>query len=169
MYSSGAPRGMHEGDGTRGGRIIRRTPLCGSQRPFLYRARELHDPAGGAWPTMRLQPGVIRGTGFVHLPELSAGPDAVSRRPRDQTTDDNVEAPGEGGPEGMLKVCQVVLGIVGLWLLAFGIGETAIARNPENPQGWGVVRPGYGSLTPKTRKFWMGLSLSTLALLLNLF
>ena len=68
----------------------------------------------------------------------------------------------------MLNVCQVVLGIVGLWLLAFGIGETVIARNRENPEGWGAVRFGYGSMTPKTWKFWMGLLLSTLALLLNL-
>jgi hypothetical protein len=68
----------------------------------------------------------------------------------------------------MLNACQVVLGIVGLWLLAFGIGETVISRSPENPEGRGVVRFGYGSLTPKTWKFWLGLLLSTLALLLNL-
>jgi hypothetical protein len=68
----------------------------------------------------------------------------------------------------MLNVCQVVFGIVGLWLLAFGIGETVIARNQENPEGRGVVRFAYGPLTPKTWKFWTGLLLSTLALLLNL-
>jgi hypothetical protein len=68
----------------------------------------------------------------------------------------------------MLNVCQVVVGIVGLWLLAFGIGETVIARNPGNSEGWGVPRFGYGSLTPRTWKFWVGLLLSTLALLLNL-
>ncbi len=61
----------------------------------------------------------------------------------------------------MLNLVQVVLGIPGLWLLAFGIGETVIARNPDNPDGFGFPQFGYGSLTPKTWKFWAGLSLST--------
>ena len=68
----------------------------------------------------------------------------------------------------MLSVFQVVLGIAGLWLLAFGIAETVIVRNPDNPGGWGVPRFRYGSLTPKTWKFWTGLVLSTVAMLLNL-
>ena len=68
----------------------------------------------------------------------------------------------------MLSVCQVILGTVGLWLLAFGISETVIASKPDNPEGWGVPRFLHGSLTPRTWKFWVGLFLSTVALLLNL-
>ena len=68
----------------------------------------------------------------------------------------------------MLSVCQVVVGLAGLWLLAFGIRDRVIASNANNPENRGSVRLATGSLTPKTWKFWTGLSLSTVALLMNL-